>query len=168
MVGDLATAQLAEAAQPRGGAEPRAAGAGEGAIPMAVSGGMPDRLVERPAGEGVHVASRFGRLRVSRHAYNDEEDADRFVAAPASATHRHNSGARKPPADPACAVHNAFRRERKKPSRKRNPTGSLADRVVMALRPPHGRGTIQVIPMKHAGIEQVLSMQEENPQDRVA
>ena len=44
-------------------------------------GGMPEGLVERLAGEGVHVAARIGRLRVSPHVYNDEEDADRFVGA---------------------------------------------------------------------------------------
>jgi selenocysteine lyase/cysteine desulfurase len=42
--------------------------------------GMPSRLVEGLAGEGVYVAARLGRLRVSPHVYNDEADADRFVA----------------------------------------------------------------------------------------
>ena len=42
-------------------------------------GGMPEGLVERLAGQGVHVAARIGRLRVSPHVYNDEQDADRFV-----------------------------------------------------------------------------------------
>ncbi|HKU05333.1 MAG TPA: aminotransferase class V-fold PLP-dependent enzyme [Bradyrhizobium sp.] len=45
------------------------------------AGGMPAGLAEGLAAEGVHVASRIGRLRVSPHVYNDEEDADRFVAA---------------------------------------------------------------------------------------
>ena len=44
-------------------------------------GGMPEGLVGRLAAEGVHVAPRLGRLRVSPHVYNDEEDADRFVEA---------------------------------------------------------------------------------------
>jgi selenocysteine lyase/cysteine desulfurase len=43
--------------------------------------GMPEGLVERLAQEGVHVAARIGRLRVSPHVYNDEADADRFVEA---------------------------------------------------------------------------------------
>jgi selenocysteine lyase/cysteine desulfurase len=43
--------------------------------------GMPKGLVEGLASEGVHVAARLGRLRVSPHVYNDEADADRFVAA---------------------------------------------------------------------------------------
>ena len=44
-------------------------------------GGMPEGLAGRLAAEGVHVAPRLGRLRVSPHVYNDEEDADRFVEA---------------------------------------------------------------------------------------
>jgi selenocysteine lyase/cysteine desulfurase len=38
-------------------------------------------LVEGLATEGVYVASRLGRMRVSPHVYNDEADADRFVAS---------------------------------------------------------------------------------------
>ncbi|MBD0275839.1 MAG: aminotransferase class V-fold PLP-dependent enzyme, partial [Acetobacteraceae bacterium] len=44
-------------------------------------GGMPEDLPGWLAAEGVHVAPRLGRLRVSPHVYNDEEDADRFVSA---------------------------------------------------------------------------------------
>jgi selenocysteine lyase/cysteine desulfurase len=43
--------------------------------------GLPEGLIEGLAGEGIHVATRLGRMRVSPHVYNDEEDADRFVAA---------------------------------------------------------------------------------------
>jgi selenocysteine lyase/cysteine desulfurase len=42
---------------------------------------MPQGLVERLAADGVHVAARLGRLRVSPHVFNDEADADRFVTA---------------------------------------------------------------------------------------
>jgi selenocysteine lyase/cysteine desulfurase len=42
--------------------------------------GMPAGLVEGLASEGVYVAARLGRMRVSPHVYNDEADADRFVA----------------------------------------------------------------------------------------
>lgn len=45
------------------------------------SGGLPAGLADGLAAEGVYVASRIGRLRISPHVYNDEEDADRFVAA---------------------------------------------------------------------------------------
>ena len=43
--------------------------------------GMPQGLVEGLASEGIHVAARLGRLRISPHIFNDEADADRFVAA---------------------------------------------------------------------------------------
>jgi selenocysteine lyase/cysteine desulfurase len=41
--------------------------------------GMPERLIERLAADNIYVASRIGRLRISPHVYNDEEDVDRFV-----------------------------------------------------------------------------------------
>jgi selenocysteine lyase/cysteine desulfurase len=50
-------------------------------LSLSFKDGMPKGLVERLASEGVYVASRLGRLRVSPHVYNDEEDADRLVAA---------------------------------------------------------------------------------------
>ena len=40
---------------------------------------MPPALVERLAAENVYVAPRLGRLRISPHVYNDEQDVDRFV-----------------------------------------------------------------------------------------
>jgi selenocysteine lyase/cysteine desulfurase len=43
--------------------------------------GMPKGLVEGLAGDGVYAAARLGRLRVSPHVFNDEADAERFVAA---------------------------------------------------------------------------------------
>lgn len=41
--------------------------------------GIPAELPARLATENVHVALRLGRLRISPHAYNDEEDVDRFL-----------------------------------------------------------------------------------------
>ena len=43
--------------------------------------GMPMGLVEGLATEGVYVAARLGRMRISPHVFNDEADADRFVTA---------------------------------------------------------------------------------------
>lgn len=43
--------------------------------------GMPAGLVAGLAAEGIYVAPRLGRMRVSPHVFNDEADADRFVAA---------------------------------------------------------------------------------------
>ncbi|MES2197659.1 MAG: aminotransferase class V-fold PLP-dependent enzyme [Pseudomonadota bacterium] len=38
-------------------------------------------LVEGLATEGIYVAPRLGRMRISPHVFNDEADCDRFVAA---------------------------------------------------------------------------------------
>ncbi len=43
--------------------------------------GMPPGLVQALAAEKVYVAPRLGRLRISPHVYNDEEDVERFLAA---------------------------------------------------------------------------------------
>jgi selenocysteine lyase/cysteine desulfurase len=42
--------------------------------------GMTKGLVEGLAADGIYVAPRLGRMRVSPHVYNDETDCDRFVA----------------------------------------------------------------------------------------
>jgi selenocysteine lyase/cysteine desulfurase len=43
--------------------------------------GMPAGLIEALASEDIYVAARLGRMRISPHVFNDEADADRFVAA---------------------------------------------------------------------------------------
>jgi len=43
--------------------------------------GMPPGLVGALAAEKVYVAPRLGRLRISPHVYNDEDDVERFLAA---------------------------------------------------------------------------------------
>jgi selenocysteine lyase/cysteine desulfurase len=43
--------------------------------------GMPAGFIEALAAEKAFAAPRIGRLRISPHVYNDEEDVDRFVAA---------------------------------------------------------------------------------------
>ena len=50
-------------------------------LSLAFKGGMPAGLVEGLATEGVYVAARLGRMRISPHVYNDDDDGDRFVAA---------------------------------------------------------------------------------------
>jgi selenocysteine lyase/cysteine desulfurase len=50
-------------------------------LSLSFRGGIPQGLVGALASEGIHVASRIGRVRVSPHVFNDEEDADRLVAA---------------------------------------------------------------------------------------
>lgn len=41
--------------------------------------GMQDDLPQKLAAENVYAAPRLGRLRISPHVYNDEQDVDRFV-----------------------------------------------------------------------------------------
>lgn len=48
---------------------------------LGFANGMPKGLVEGLAEDGVYVAARLGRLRVSPHVFNDEADTERFVAA---------------------------------------------------------------------------------------
>lgn len=48
-------------------------------LSLGFKGGIPAGLVEGLASDGVYVAPRLGRMRVSPHVYNDEADADRFV-----------------------------------------------------------------------------------------
>jgi selenocysteine lyase/cysteine desulfurase len=48
---------------------------------VGLADGLPAGLVEGLASEGVYVAARLNRMRISPHVFNDEADADRFVAA---------------------------------------------------------------------------------------
>jgi selenocysteine lyase/cysteine desulfurase len=50
-------------------------------LSLGFENGLPAGLVEGFASEGVHVAARLNRMRISPHVFNDETDADRFVAA---------------------------------------------------------------------------------------
>jgi selenocysteine lyase/cysteine desulfurase len=50
-------------------------------LSLSFKDGMPAGLVEGLAADGVYVAARLGRMRVSPHVFNDEADADRFVEA---------------------------------------------------------------------------------------
>jgi selenocysteine lyase/cysteine desulfurase len=75
------TARMAYALRDRGVGIPDAAVRAPHILSLQFAAGMPDGLVERLAAEQVYVAPRVGRLRVSPHVYNDEDDVDRFVAA---------------------------------------------------------------------------------------
>jgi selenocysteine lyase/cysteine desulfurase len=50
-------------------------------LSLGFKGGVPDTLINALAADSVYVAPRLGRMRISPHAYNDEADVDRLVAA---------------------------------------------------------------------------------------
>jgi selenocysteine lyase/cysteine desulfurase len=50
-------------------------------LSLGFADGLPAGLVAGLASEGVYVAARLNRMRISPHVFNDEVDADRFVAA---------------------------------------------------------------------------------------
>jgi selenocysteine lyase/cysteine desulfurase len=50
-------------------------------LSLAFPQGLVKPLVERLAAQSIYVAPRLGRMRISPHVYNDEDDADRLVAA---------------------------------------------------------------------------------------
>jgi selenocysteine lyase/cysteine desulfurase len=50
-------------------------------LSLSFQDGMPKGLVEGLASEGIYVAARLGRMRISPHVFNDEADADRLVEA---------------------------------------------------------------------------------------
>jgi hypothetical protein len=52
---------------------------------LRLPGGLPPGLVERLAGQGVHVADRQGVLRIGPHVHVDEADIARFAGALAGA-----------------------------------------------------------------------------------
>ncbi len=75
----MLTEQLAGALRDFGVMIPDAAVRAPHVLSLHFPNGMPDALIERLAAENVHVAPRIGRMRISPHVYNDEEDVDRFV-----------------------------------------------------------------------------------------
>jgi selenocysteine lyase/cysteine desulfurase len=50
-------------------------------LSLSFKDGLPNELIEELGRDDIYVAARLGRLRVSPHVYNDEDNADRFVAA---------------------------------------------------------------------------------------
>jgi selenocysteine lyase/cysteine desulfurase len=48
-------------------------------LSLAFPKGMAPDLTKKLAAENVYAAPRLGRLRISPHVYNDEEDVERFV-----------------------------------------------------------------------------------------
>jgi len=77
----MLTARLADGLGNSGVLVPDAAVRAPHILSLRFPSGMPEALVERLAAEHVYVAPRIGRIRISPHVYNDEEDVDRFVTA---------------------------------------------------------------------------------------
>ena len=74
------TARLADALRDCGVSIPDPAVRAPHILSLRFPAGLPDGLIERLAHERIYVAPRVGRMRVSPHVYNDEDDVDRFVA----------------------------------------------------------------------------------------
>jgi selenocysteine lyase/cysteine desulfurase len=49
-------------------------------LSLSFPAGIPEQLIAQLAAEHIYVAPRIGRMRISPHVYNDEDDVDRFVA----------------------------------------------------------------------------------------
>jgi len=78
----MLTAMLAEGLRGVGGVRvPDARLRAPHVLSLEFPGGMREGLVEALAGEGVHVAPRLGRMRISPHVYNDEADVEAFLRA---------------------------------------------------------------------------------------
>jgi selenocysteine lyase/cysteine desulfurase len=74
------TARLADGLRNGGATIPDAAVRAPHILSLHFPTGMPASLIERLAAERIYVAPRVGRVRISPHVYNDDEDIDRFVA----------------------------------------------------------------------------------------
>ena len=75
----MLTARLADALRNSAALVPDAVVRAPHILSLHFPNGMPEKLIERLAAEHVHVAPRVGRMRISPHVYNDEDDVDRFV-----------------------------------------------------------------------------------------
>jgi selenocysteine lyase/cysteine desulfurase len=76
----MLTARLADALRNSGVLVPDESVRAPHILSLRFPNGMPEGLIERLAAQGVYVAPRIGRMRISPHVYNDEEDMDRFVS----------------------------------------------------------------------------------------
>jgi selenocysteine lyase/cysteine desulfurase len=75
----MLTRRLAEGLNDMGAAIPDPHVRAPHILSLSFPHGMPQNLIAKLAAENVYVAPRLGRLRISPHVYNDEEDVDRFI-----------------------------------------------------------------------------------------
>jgi selenocysteine lyase/cysteine desulfurase len=76
----MLTSWMAEELRNDGVAIPNACVRAPHILSLSFPAGMPEPLIAQLAAEQIYVAPRIGRMRISPHVYNDEEDIDRFVA----------------------------------------------------------------------------------------
>jgi len=77
----MLTERIAEGARGIGVSVPERRVRAPHILSLGFKGGIPAGLVEGLASEDIYVAARLRRIRISPHLFNDEADADRFVAA---------------------------------------------------------------------------------------
>jgi selenocysteine lyase/cysteine desulfurase len=75
----MLTARLAEGLRDNALAFPDAPFRAPHILSLEFKDGMRKMATEKLAAQNVHVAARLGRMRVSPHVYNDENDIDRFI-----------------------------------------------------------------------------------------
>jgi selenocysteine lyase/cysteine desulfurase len=76
----MLTSWMAEELRNDGVAIPNACVRAPHILSLSFRAGRPEPLIAQLAAEQIYVAPRIGRMRISPHVYNDEEDIDRFVA----------------------------------------------------------------------------------------
>ena len=79
--GTMLTARLEDGLAAAGAILPKRALRAPHVLCVSFPAGMPAGFIEALATQKAFAAPRLGRLRISPHVYNDEEDVDRFVAA---------------------------------------------------------------------------------------
>lgn len=77
----MLTARIAQGVQGLGFLIPDPATRAPHILSLGFKGGLEPDLFQGLAAEGIYVAPRLGRMRISPHVYNDEADVDRLVAA---------------------------------------------------------------------------------------
>jgi selenocysteine lyase/cysteine desulfurase len=77
----MLTERIAEGVRDLGVSVPERSVRAPHILSLGFGDGMPIGLIEGLASEGIYVAARLGRMRISPHVFNDEEDADKFVVA---------------------------------------------------------------------------------------
>jgi selenocysteine lyase/cysteine desulfurase len=76
----MLTSRMADGVRSNGVAIPDPGVRAPHILSLSFPAGMPEGLIAQLAAEHIYIAPRIGRMRISPHVYNDEDDIDRFVA----------------------------------------------------------------------------------------